>query len=159
MKVLGALLREMRKELDLTIQDVADKLDLKYGTVANMESGGKKPTLEQLNQYAVMFGIDNGIALLSLVLADLNLMDTDSEEFRTEFREYGKYFDEIKEEFYEKRASEDLKINIDIDAAIDIIIKRYTTKESTPVNPKEIIFLREEIKSIIQVRANHLLSR
>lgn len=169
MKVLGSILREKRKELNLTIQDVADKLNLKYGTVANMESGGKNPTLKQLEDYGLIFGV-TWIEILTEILRILqnNVDNSDSSTDEgndyikmqfAEFHEYESYYDEIKKEHDARIQAEDEKINIDIDAAIDIIAKRWTTKGDTPVTIRETVFLREEIKSIILNRVKHLLVR
>ena len=40
-KIIGAALREFRKEQGLTIQEFADSVGYKFATIANMESGTK----------------------------------------------------------------------------------------------------------------------
>jgi len=181
MKVLGAILRDKRKELDLSIQDVANELGLKYGTVANMETGGKNPTLIQLDAYGLIFGC-TGIDIVSLALnmikdggiyseeeeIELKRFSTKNEvnsesvkkefasAYKLELGELTTYFEKIQKEFDEKRANENIKISTDIDSVINIVLERWTTKDSLPVAPREVSNLREEIKSIITMRIKHL---
>jgi transcriptional regulator with XRE-family HTH domain len=123
MKILGEYLRDKRKALNLSIKDVADKLNLAYSTVANMETGSKNPTLEQL----------------------IHEMDS--------------FLKDIKKEYDDETAAENLKINNSIEDAINTYIKRWTTKDTPPIDPKEITDFREEIVHLIGLRVQHLTSK
>lgn len=63
-------LARLRAESDLSQQQVAEKLDMARATYANLETGKKSPTLEQLNAISGLFGVPTaqlieGISLLS----------------------------------------------------------------------------------------------
>jgi transcriptional regulator with XRE-family HTH domain len=183
MKVLGAYLRDKRKDLNLSIQDMADKLNLAYSTVANMETGTKNPTLEQLRQYGLIFGCewtqiindvmnncDKAIKTVDTEIheaidatgydgADYNIANQDWEKAEKEFNEFESYFKEINTEYEQELAAEDLKINNDIEAAINVYIKRWTTKDTPAINQKDITDFRDEILHLIRLRAQHLTSK
>lgn len=173
MKVLGAYLRDKRKGLNLTIQEVADKLNLKYGTVANMETGAKNPTLEQLKTYGLILGcewteiLDKVLKMVSEHTKKFNKNLTEfidegksyTEMQFAEFEEFQTYFKDIMKEYEEEKAKENLKINNDIEAVIKIFVDRWTTKDSTPVSQKDIADFREEIIHSIGLRAKHLTQR
>jgi len=161
MKILGAVLKSKRKELNLSIQEVADKLNVAYGTAANMESGGKKPTLTQLDNYGLIFGCD-GMDLIDFALdvskdmyeeADSKFKELDMNE-RSELFEYCK---EINNEYKERKANENVKMNSDIDAVIKILLIRWTTKDTRPVEQRELTDVRNEAIEIITMRLKHLL--
>jgi transcriptional regulator with XRE-family HTH domain len=176
MKVLGSYLRDKRKSLNLTIQDMADKLNLAYSTVANMETGGKNPTLAQLKAYGLIFGCE-WTELLHEVANEFNLIEFQKNHvernytperakeleifngFSSEFEEFTSYFDAIKKEYDEERKNEDSKIKNDIDTAICTILSRYITKDTPAINEREVPNLRDEIIALITMRVQHLTSR
>jgi transcriptional regulator with XRE-family HTH domain len=47
----------LRKEADMSQQQVADKLKMARATYANLETGKRSPTLEQINSIAALFGV------------------------------------------------------------------------------------------------------
>lgn len=55
---LGVLLSKKRKELKLTVQSVADTLQLTQGYVSNIESGKRVPSLHVLHQFAQLYDLD-----------------------------------------------------------------------------------------------------
>jgi len=162
MKTLGALLRNKRKELNLSIQEVADKLNVAYGTAANMESGGKNPTLTQLDDYGLIFGCD-ALELLGIVataVQDVDHADRRPEivEFNTEeLEEFLTYYKGIDAEYKKIRENENFKMNSDIDAVIKILLIRWTTKDTRPVEQRELTDVRNEAIEIITMRLKHLL--
>lgn len=183
MKILGAYLRDKRKSLNLSIQDTADKLNLAYGTVVNIETGNKKPTLEQLRTYGLIFGCDwlkiienvmkissNDVESMNIELnavvkdtgydgADYPIAKQDFDNSMKESREFGLYFESIKKEYDDEAAAENLKINNDVEAVIKIFVDRWTTKDSTPVSQKDITDFREEIVHLIGLRIQHLTKK
>lgn len=183
MKVLGAYLRDKRKSLNLSIQDTADKLNLAYSTVANMEAGSKNPTLKQLRAYGLIFGCEwieiiskvieisnNDIKSMNVELdavikdtgydgADYPIAKQDFDNSMKEFHELDLYFKSIKKEYDDEKAAENLKINNDVEAVIKIFVDRWTTKDSTPVSQKDITDFREEIVHLIGLRVQHLTKK
>jgi transcriptional regulator with XRE-family HTH domain len=183
MKILGEYLRDKRKALNLSIKDVADKLNLAYSTVANMETGSKNPTLEQLIQYGLIFGCEWDEIITNAIKITNNkeeLLNTELQEIvktsgyeSTNYKINRKNFDDvinevnemdsflkdIKKEYDDETAAENLKINNSIEDAINTYIKRWTTKDTPPIDPKEITDFREEIVHLIGLRVQHLTSK
>lgn len=149
MKALGRFLKIKRKALGLTIQDVADRLNLKYATVANMEAGWKPPTFKQLKIYELVFNCK----IIELLNGAREMAKNKNEQ-----EEVCSYLKAIIKEHEALKASEDLKINNDIDAAINSIAMELATKDTLPVS-RDIVDLREEIKAIIKIRAKQLINK
>ena len=170
MKILGTVLRSTRKALNLSIQEVADKLNVAYGTAANMEAGGKNPTLTQLDDYGLIFGYSTGLELVDIALdisKDIHMKSNDKlkefsakeiDEYMTKEKdELIAYGDMIMNEFVERQENENFKMNIEIDSAIKVILMRHTDKGARPVDQRELENVRNEAIEIITMRLKHLL--
>lgn len=48
-------MREIRKEMDLTQAEVAEKVGISRVSIANIEIGAQKPTLETIYKFAIAF--------------------------------------------------------------------------------------------------------
>lgn len=134
--------------MGIPIQRVADKLNLKYHTTANIETGNKNPTLEQLKIYGLIFGCE-----WSELLNEASSLA----EIENEFIEIKKYCDEMKKECKKKQVNEDLKINNNIDESINAIAERLI-KDKGLIDESKVVNLREGIKMLIKNQAKYLKS-
>ncbi|EPY2274544.1 helix-turn-helix domain-containing protein [Clostridium sporogenes] len=58
LKFIGKNIKEKRKEKGFNIKELANKLGIAYSTMVNMESGDKKPTIEQLSKIGEILNCD-----------------------------------------------------------------------------------------------------
>lgn len=58
MLVLGKRLRDLRKEKNLTQQELADKVGVSKASISCYETGKKKPTYERLTELAFVLEVD-----------------------------------------------------------------------------------------------------
>jgi transcriptional regulator with XRE-family HTH domain len=49
---LGKYLKQHREELGLSVRELADKMDVSFGFIGQLESGRKSPTLDMLRKLA-----------------------------------------------------------------------------------------------------------
>ena len=65
---LGKRLRELRSQHDLTVEDVAEKLLCSATKVSRLETGARRPSLRDVRDLCVLYGIDeaSSIELMSL---------------------------------------------------------------------------------------------
>lgn len=54
----GASIRARRKELGLTLADIAGRIGCSDSLIANLESGAKQPTAERIAQFAEVLDLD-----------------------------------------------------------------------------------------------------
>lgn len=58
LKLIGNKIRETRKSRNFDLLKLSHKIGVAYGTMANIESGNKKPTIEQLSKIGEVLNCD-----------------------------------------------------------------------------------------------------
>lgn len=58
MRSIGAIFKENREKIDLSQDEIANKLGVTKSFISKIENGVKKPTMDFLNRAAVIFKID-----------------------------------------------------------------------------------------------------
>jgi len=93
MSILGERLKKLRKENNLTQEQLAEKLGLVRGTYANYENGSREPELELIQKFAnfynvsvqYLMGQDEEEDLIELINIYKSL---NTKEARDKFREW-----------------------------------------------------------------------
>lgn len=102
--MLGQKLTALRKDKNLTQQQMADALGMSRGTLGHYEIGRREPDYETLQQFADFFG----------VTTDYLLGRTPKEETKYIFRETDKDGYNFEEPSERDRATSDLRQALDI---------------------------------------------
>lgn len=55
--MIGRTIRLIRVYHDVSVKDMASRLSMSSGSVSDMESGRRQPTLRTLTKYAMIFGM------------------------------------------------------------------------------------------------------
>jgi transcriptional regulator with XRE-family HTH domain len=87
---LGEQLRYLRDKRDLTRKEVAQKLQIIYGTYSKYESGEREPDYETLKRIAAFFevSVDNLVGSNLPNIDDINNLPEDAKK---EIEEYVRY--------------------------------------------------------------------
>ena len=96
-KIIGAALREFRKEQGLTIQEFADSVGYKFATIANMESGTKIIPLKLHVAIEQIYGVEflhiiNRIDFTGLTELEKGELVEYIEDIKTKQEKYKKRF-------------------------------------------------------------------
>ena len=57
-KALGQVMRDMRNEKEYTTRDVAQKMEIAYGTYRNLEAGQRMPSITQLESLGIIYNVN-----------------------------------------------------------------------------------------------------
>src|SRR5580704_18747597 len=66
---LGKRLRELRSQHDLTVEDVAEKLLCSATKVSRLETGARRPSLRDVRDLCVLYGVDEAASTELMSLA------------------------------------------------------------------------------------------
>ncbi len=96
MKTLGELLRELREQKGLLLRQVAATIEVDTAMISKFEKGERKPTRDQLNGLAKLFGADEA-ELTILYLSEKVVHDLKDESYAKEaLKEAEKKIDYLK---------------------------------------------------------------
>lgn len=149
-KILGSNIKEKRKEKGFNIQQLADDLGIAYSTMANIESGTKKPTIEQLEKLGE--ALDYYPVELMHIDYDENVYKSLSlEEQENVLNDMKEYLDLIRE-IQKKR---DVEFSGYLEKAIQLKSKCYspTGKEFTQQDFTEIQYM---VSEMIKIRLSQI---
>lgn len=148
-KIIGNEIRKIRKEKELSTQEVAEYLDLKRSSYLNIECGQRKPTLEQLE----IVGLKLDCHWTKFFPA-LDLRDFDNEEERDA---YMAILEEFIKEAEEKNKKRRLEIKESILKAIKLESKEWSLNKDF-LSDKDIEGIYELAYQSINTRMKQLKS-
>ena len=146
-KILGDCLRDFRKSKGMSISEFAKVTGYAYGTISNVESGLKIPTLALYRKIHIIFGtklfhlIDEA---LNCNLSSENIQDL---KIHLESFEVESQNEKIKNEEIIKRA---------IDSAVEKIIRINSYKGLPRQDVEE---LKSQVEELINSRLNQISTR
>ena len=72
---LGKRIRQLRESEELSIQDLADKIDVSYNVVANIEIGRTEPCIPDLINICNVFDIEPDVLCFDLIEKNRNYVE------------------------------------------------------------------------------------
>lgn len=96
-KALGQVMRDMRSKEQYSARDIAEKMEIAYGTYRNLEAGQRMPSITQLESLGMIHNVNwfEDIVMKASKIASENMTD---EQIRNMHDIIGLLYEKYKEE-------------------------------------------------------------